>query len=81
MMGRQKRDGKHSPPPRNKLVHESEGNEENGYPVPDSNKTKIYYPKKPNEAHKSTLKEEITENFIEMTLDKVNQRIQEIPRQ
>jgi hypothetical protein len=28
-------------PPKNKLVQESEGNEENGYPVPDSNKTKI----------------------------------------
>jgi hypothetical protein len=38
MMGRQKRDGNHSPP-KNKLVQDSEGNEEKGYPVLDSNKT------------------------------------------
>jgi hypothetical protein len=29
------------PCPQNNLIHNSEGNEENGYPVPDSNKTKI----------------------------------------
>jgi hypothetical protein len=28
-------------PPENKLVQDSEGNEENRYPDPDSNKTKI----------------------------------------
>jgi hypothetical protein len=38
-MGRRKRDGNHSPP-KNKLVQDSEENEENGYPVPDPNKTK-----------------------------------------
>jgi hypothetical protein len=79
MMGRQIRDGNHSPP-QNKLVQNSEGNEENGYPVPDSNKTKTDYSKEPNEAHKNILKEEIlkeiTENFMEMLLDKVNQNIQ-----
>jgi hypothetical protein len=44
-------------------------------------KTKINYAKKPNEAHKNNLKEEtlqvITENFMEMLLDMVNQNIQE----
>jgi ABC-type transporter Mla subunit MlaD len=79
-MGRQKRDGNHSPP-KNKLVHDSEGNEENRYSVPYSNKTKIDYPKEPNKAHKNTLKEEImqsiNENFMEMLPDKVNQNIQE----
>jgi hypothetical protein len=78
MMGRGKGDGNHSPS-KNKLVEDSEGNGENGYPVPDSNKTMIDYPKEPNEAHKNTLKEilqEITENFMEMLLDKVNQNIQ-----
>jgi hypothetical protein len=49
MMRRWKRDGKHSPP-KNKLVQDPEGNEENGYPGPDPNKTKINYPKEPNEA-------------------------------
>jgi hypothetical protein len=58
MMGRQKREGNHSPP-QNKLVQDSEGNEENRYPVPDPNKTKVDYPKKPNKAHKNILKEEI----------------------
>jgi hypothetical protein len=66
-------------PPKNKLVQDSEGNEEKGYPVPDSKKTKIDYPKEPNKDQKNTLKEkilqEITENFMEMLLDKVNQSI------
>jgi uncharacterized protein YdeI (BOF family) len=77
---RQKRDGNYSPT-KNKLVQDSEGNKENGYPVPDSNKTKINYSKEPNEAHKNTLKgeilQEITENFMEILLDKVNQNVQE----
>jgi hypothetical protein len=62
--------------PKIKLMQDSEGNEENGYPVPDSNKTKTNYTKGPNEAHKKTLKKEIlqviTENFREMLLDMVN---------
>jgi hypothetical protein len=55
MMGRQKRDGNHSPP-KNKLVQDTEGNEENGYPDPESYKTEINYIKEPNKAHKNTLK-------------------------
>jgi hypothetical protein len=49
-MGRRKRDENHFHP-QNKLVQDSEGNEENRYPDPDSNKTKINYAKEPNEAH------------------------------
>jgi hypothetical protein len=68
-------------PPQNKLVQDSEGNEENRYTVPDSNKTKTDYPKAPNKAHKNTLKEEIlqeiTENFMEILLENVNQNVQE----
>jgi hypothetical protein len=79
-MGRRKRDGNHSRP-KNKVVQDLEQNEENGYPDPDSNKTKINYTKEPNEEHKTTLKEEIlqviNENFIEMLLKMVNQNIQE----
>jgi hypothetical protein len=56
-MGIRKKEGNHFPP-NNKLVQELEGNEENRYPDPDSNKTKINYAKQPNEAHKNTLKEE-----------------------
>jgi uncharacterized protein YdeI (BOF family) len=59
----------------------SEGNEENGYLVPDSNKIKINNAKEPNNNHKNTLKDEIlqviTANFIEMLLDMVNQNVQE----
>jgi hypothetical protein len=80
-MGRQKRDGNHSLPKSN-LIQDSEGNEENGYPDPDSNKTKINNTKEPNDAYKNNLKEEIlqvtTENFMEMILDMVNQNIQDI---
>jgi hypothetical protein len=39
-MGRRKRDRNHFPP-KIKLIQNSEGNEENRYPVLDSNKTKI----------------------------------------
>jgi hypothetical protein len=35
-MRRRKRDGNHFLP-KNNLIQDSEGNEENGYPVPDSN--------------------------------------------
>jgi hypothetical protein len=79
-MGRRKREGNYSPP-KNKVVQDLEQNEENRYPDPDSNKTKINYTKEPNEAHKNTMKEEIlqviNENFIEILLDMVNQKLQE----
>jgi triacylglycerol esterase/lipase EstA (alpha/beta hydrolase family) len=68
-------------PPKNNVIQDSEGNEENRYPVPDSNKTKINDTKEPNDVHKNTLKEEIlqviTENFMEMILDIVNQNVQD----
>jgi hypothetical protein len=77
-MGRRKREGNHSPP-KNKVEHDLEQNEENRGPDPDSSKTKINYTKEPNEAHKNILKEEIlqviNENFIEMLLDMVNQNV------
>jgi hypothetical protein len=53
-MGREKRDGNHSPY-KNNLIQDSDGNEENGYLEPDSNKTKINNTKEPNEAQKNTL--------------------------
>jgi hypothetical protein len=68
--------------PQNDLMQDSEGNEENGYPVPDYNKTKINDTKEPNNVHKNILKEQIlqviTENFIEMILDMVNQKVREV---
>jgi hypothetical protein len=76
MMGRWKRDGNHCST-KNKLVQDSEGNEENGYPIPDPQKPKIGYSKEPKKAHKNTLKKEITVNFMEMLLDKVNENVQE----
>jgi hypothetical protein len=36
-MGRRKRNGNHSPS-KNNLIQDSEGNEENRYPLPDSKK-------------------------------------------
>jgi hypothetical protein len=45
-MGRRKRDGNQSPL-KNNLIQDSEGNEENGYPVLDSNQTKINDAKNP----------------------------------
>jgi hypothetical protein len=73
-MRRQKRDGNCFPPKIN-LIQDSEGNEENGHPRPDSNKTKINDTMEHNDVHKNKLKEEIlqviTENFMEMLLDMV----------
>jgi hypothetical protein len=64
------------PTQKNNLIQDSEGNEQNGYPVPDSNKTKINDTKELNNVNKNTLKEDvlqvITENFIEMIVDMVN---------
>jgi phage repressor protein C with HTH and peptisase S24 domain len=79
MMGRWTKEGNHFPP-NNKLLQE-QGNEGNRCPDPESNKTRINYAKEPSEAHKSIMKEEIlqviSENFIEMILDMVNQNVQE----
>jgi hypothetical protein len=50
-MGRRRRDGNHSPQ-KNNFIQDSEGNEENGYPVPDPNETKINNTKEPSNAHK-----------------------------
>jgi hypothetical protein len=70
--------------PQNNVVQDLEQNEENRYPDPDSNKTKINYTKEANEAHKNFLKEEILQvingNFIAMLLDIVNQNVQEALR-
>jgi hypothetical protein len=66
-------------PHQNNLIQDSEGNEENGYRVLDSHKTNINNAKGPNNTHKNTLKEEtlqvITETFMEMLLDMVNQNL------
>jgi hypothetical protein len=71
--------------PQNNLIQDSEGNEENRYPVLYSNKTKINDTKEPNDVHNNILKEEIlqviTENFMEMILDMVNQNVQEALKQ
>jgi hypothetical protein len=80
MMGRQKKKENQFLHSKN-LVQEPEGNEENRYSDPDSNKMKINYAKELNEAYKNNLKEEIlqvlNEYFIEMILDMVNQNVQE----
>jgi hypothetical protein len=47
-MGRRKSDGKHSPQ-KNNQRQDSEGNEKNGYPVPDPNKTMINVTKEPSD--------------------------------
>jgi cell division ATPase FtsA len=56
-------------------------NAENGYPVPDLNKTMIKVIKEPSDAHKKTLKEEIlkeiTEKLMEKTLHMANQNVQD----
>jgi hypothetical protein len=73
-MGRRKRYGNHSPPKINSYrIQRKMKKMDIQFQTP--NKPKTDYPKEPNKAHKSTLKEEIlqeiTENFMEILLDKV----------
>jgi hypothetical protein len=76
-MGR-RRYGNHSPH-KNNSIQDSVGNEENGYPVSDPNKTMINVTMEPSNTNKKILKEEIleeiTEKFIEKILDMVNQNV------
>jgi hypothetical protein len=79
-MGRQRRDVNHSLQ-KNNLIQDSEGNEENGYPVPDPNETQINDTKEPSDVHKNTIIEEmlqvITENFMAKIPDMFNQSVQD----
>jgi hypothetical protein len=52
--------------PKQKFVQQPEGNEENRYSDPNSNKMKINYAKEHNEAHKNNLKEEILQVLNEI---------------
>jgi hypothetical protein len=47
------------------------GNEENGQPVPDLNKTIINVTKKPNDTQIKTLKEEILEDITKKFMEKI----------
>jgi chemotaxis regulatin CheY-phosphate phosphatase CheZ len=75
-MGRIRRDEKHTPQ-KNNLIQYSERNEENGYSVPDPNKTMKNDTKETSNAHKNMLKEEIlqeiTKNFMKKILEVINQ--------
>jgi hypothetical protein len=51
MVGRPKKQGNQFPHSK-KLVQKPEGNKENRYSYPDSNKMKINYAKEHNEAHR-----------------------------
>jgi hypothetical protein len=65
---------------KNNLIQDSEGNEENGFPIPDPSKTKINDTKEHINGHKNTLEEilqVITENFMEKILDVGNQNVQD----
>jgi hypothetical protein len=59
-----RRDGNHSPQ-KSKSIQDSVGKEENRYPVPDLNKTKINVTKDSCDTHKKTLNEAILEDITE----------------
>jgi hypothetical protein len=59
-MGRIKRDGNHCLP-KNNLIQDSEQNEENGYPVTDTNKTKLNDTKEHTDVHKTPSKKKSCE--------------------
>jgi hypothetical protein len=56
-MERRRRDGNHTPQ-KNNSIEDLVGNEENGYPVPDPNKTMINVTNEPSDTHKK-IQEEI----------------------
>jgi hypothetical protein len=60
-MGKTRRDGNHSPQ-KNNLIQDSVGNEENGYPVPDLNKTMINAIRELSNAHKKTQRRNMGRN-------------------
>jgi uncharacterized protein (UPF0305 family) len=79
-MGIRRKDGNHIPQ-KNNSIQDSLGNEGNGYPVTDPNRTMMTITKESNIAHKRTLKEElleeITEKLMENILDMVNKNVQD----
>jgi hypothetical protein len=50
---------------KNNSIEDSVGNEENGYSVPNANKTMINVTKEPSDAHQKTLKAEILEEITD----------------
>jgi hypothetical protein len=56
-------------PRQNNLIQDSDRNEENGYLVQDSNKTKVNDTKESNNDHRNTLKEEILQVITEFHRD------------
>jgi hypothetical protein len=78
-MGRRRRDGNHSLQ-KNNSIQNSVGNEENGYLVLVHNKTTINITNgnsvMPTQK-KKTLKEEISEKFMEKISDMVDQNVQD----
>jgi hypothetical protein len=69
---------------KNNSIQDSEGNEDNEYPVPVPNKTMINNTKEHRNAHKNIIKEEIlqeiTENFMEKIIDMINENVQDAQR-
>jgi hypothetical protein len=80
-MGRKRRHRNHFSQKKKNSIHDSEGNEDNTYPVSDSNKIKIIDTEVPRDGHKNNLKEEIlqeiTEHFMEKILDMLKQNVKD----
>jgi hypothetical protein len=66
-MGRLRKDGNHYAQKDNSIL-DSVGNEENVYPVPDTNKTKINVIKEPSDTHKKTKTKPSKRKFWKVSL-------------
>jgi hypothetical protein len=77
-VGRRRKDGNHTPQ-ENNSIEDSVGNEENGYPDPDPNKTMINVTKKPSDAYqkKNTQGGNTGINHRETYGDMLNQNVQD----
>jgi hypothetical protein len=77
-MGRRRRYGDHSPQKKKKnSIQNSVESEEIGNPVLDFNKPTVNLTKELSNTHKTNLKEEISEKFMEKISDMVNQNVQD----
>jgi hypothetical protein len=69
VVGRRRRDGNHSPQKYN-LIQDSERNEENGYTVPDPNKTMMNDTKQPSDATKTSSKKKACKKSLRISSKK-----------
>jgi flagellar capping protein FliD len=76
-MGRRRRQGNPTPQKSNNSIEDLVGNEENKYPVPDTNRMVINITNELNDIHKKSLKEELTDELFETLMEKLQETVKQ----